>query len=273
MDEVKINWHCPGVQGWPPSTTYNNYRPQFSWASSLYKGEATQLTCWHGCRETFTSEVRRCFNPAVRHNWKAKKDIDTRRTRVLVLFKKPDMKSRPSLHKEAETQIKEAVRVLNIIERHMKWPKSKAFRVKDDSKESSCFLLTGSGKWMISPQLVSLYLLIVRLCEYDQHTSAFKKFTAKDFAAIAKSSGYSRTGDFGFYRGCYVKLPLFFDNFDKLFGESTIKDNFLSWGGSTGINDLMSCANKAIPKHHLAMYHPAIIKFRKVVADSKKKKA
>ena len=273
MDKVKINWRCPGITGWPPSATYTHYQPQFSWASRPYNGVATQLTSWHGCRETFTSELRRCHSPVVNKAWRSKLKIDSRRARILVLFKQPNMKNDLAIHKAAEIQMEEAVRVLNIIERYKKWPMSKVSRVDGLSDNESCFLLTGSGKWIISPQMVSFYLLIVRLCAQDKHTAAFKKFSTKDFAAISRSANYSRAGDFGYFRSCYTKLQLFFDNYDELFGETTIKDNFAAWAGSSGINNLMSMASRPMNQHLVNLYHPAVWKFNVILEASKKKKA
>jgi hypothetical protein len=210
--------------------------------------------------------------------------IDTRRLRIAVACKYAANhwadKQIVAAEKRAKDQMVEAARVLNVIEKYLKWPKSKVSLVEGTPKGCPVFLLTGSGKWLVSPQLMSLYLLFVRLASRPSVTGKLKKFCLADLKEMSKTS-IGHGADANFYRQVYKHLPMLFENIDRVFFSRTLRDNYHSWSGSTGINNMMVNVNQMcrkiggkltpLPKHDYN--HPATMEFVKIKREAIEKRS
>jgi hypothetical protein len=76
--------------------------------------------------------------------------------------------------KKTNETMKSVSKILKIVERRYKFELSKLYRVKHDGTNPFMFMVIGSNKWIRSPHMISLYLLLIRL------GIAFYKIADKD---------------------------------------------------------------------------------------------
>jgi len=122
-----------------------------------------------GCRETFCAGMRHKHN-----NTKSAQNfskINTNRLYVLITLGAPF--SKKGYWYEILNKMTKSLKIVNSFERRYKWPLSK-MRLVDDKRKSvniPSVLFIGNRKWGISPYLVSLYTLLLRLGKYPWITN------------------------------------------------------------------------------------------------------
>lgn len=113
------------------------------------------------CREIVCTIIQSSINAINYCGYKYIVDHDTLRILFSVDSIRFDAKS-------SKKRLFTAKRLINIIEDYMDLPHSIMTTVKHTElkSESNTWLLTGSKEWIHSPQMISLFLLIFRLCFY-----------------------------------------------------------------------------------------------------------
>lgn len=245
MKETQILWHeqhCPIKTFGEP--IYEDKPPLFSWIGRKVKEGHQQVTTWHRCRETFICEIGRLCG-AIKTKSPDYKDLGTtKRLKIAVLFRVGDKwASKRKFDKsvaELSGNMKEGLRLVNVLERYMGWSLSKLYKVKDDTQELSdnklaIYCLFGSPKWMRSAPLTSLYLLLIRLgnSKPKKITSSIKKVS--DFAKLGSSIKYYKKGDLSHLRMIYKKIKIILDNREDLFFSRTMVENYTKNNGFNGI--------------------------------------
>lgn len=250
MKEIQIRWNqCNSPLSSGPYYTPN---PAFAWFGQKERDAYHAVTGWHGCRETFVGEYKRKFG--VSGYTKGYEKMTTRYLRVLVKFKSEKQRGQTGFRSRVRVTnrwMKESVRMLNIIEKYLGWSLTKLYRVKDKMLggkkiSNECvvvYALTGSSKWLRAPQLMSLYLLFVRLGRFGESTRVFKSMD--DLNALYKSIKDSRSDGQGSQDRDYFykikgKLKLALDNRKKLFFTRPMAKLYTANNGWHGINNLLA---------------------------------
>jgi len=189
------------------------------------------------CRETITGFLRAQLHKAP----KVKKNtIDTSRVRLLFYFKineryKPITVTRRT--KLYDNNMLKALKIVNHLEKKYKWGRTNLQKIsckdqiknrqgEDISDNIHLYMLVGSSKWLKSPQMLSLYMLLLRIpswglkAEFKTHREFIKEL--EDFSS-SKGSSYNKKKDQSYVVQVYDKLDLLFANYNKLFGRRTLK--------------------------------------------------
>jgi hypothetical protein len=253
MKTIQIKWD--NNQSPMAASPYYSPNPAFAWFGKKQGDAYLQITGWHGCRETFANELRHVLvnQPAqIVHPYTK---MTTRQLRILVKFKSEKQKKAAGF-KTREGQVtkwmKESVRMVNIFEKYMGWPLTRLSRVSNQTlgkKKLSTyytvvFAIQGSAKWLRAPQLLSLYLLIIRLGRF--YTVTKKAFKSMDDlnelskAISVRSQEGQANGDAKFFRGIKPHLLTVLDNRQTLFFYRTAREHFHYNDGFTGITKLVN---------------------------------
>lgn len=242
-----------------PKWAYITTHPVFCWLrpSNAASGKFIQVTGWHGCRETFVTELKKSI---VKEHNKEKSSIviphDRLRIGVMTrihdsyTFKKSEVKEKAKAFQNI--WMFGAVKVLNVVERHLKWSPTKLY--KDNSvpatapeSRANIYIFVSSPKWLRSPQLLSLYLLLIRISVLKP---IHKVHTVKDLAEAMQK--IKRTGlfknekvsmfhdDISHANWVASRLEKIFENLDKLFFSRTLYNNYREQAGCYGITALVS---------------------------------
>jgi hypothetical protein len=251
MKTIQIKWQS----NYSPITScpYYTPNPQFSWFGVKKGAYYKQVTGWHGCRETFSNEIRRKLgvNYSSGHN----PDMTFKYLRILVLGKSEKGASKAKFNKGLANQnkwMKEGVRMVNILERKLGWSLTRLYKVEDKTL-SGKFLsnekiyihaLAGSAKWMRAPQLLSLYLLFIRLGRFHENTGVFTKFSdlSKLVNSLKNVPGREGQGarDVDYLKRIEKYLEAILDNRQALFFNRTLRQIHGRNDGMNGINKLVS---------------------------------
>ena len=251
MKTIQIKWKstCSPLT----NCMYYTPNPQFSWFGVKDGDYYKQVTGWHGCRETFSNEVRRKLG--INYSSVQHPDMTLKYLRILVLGKSEKGASKAKFAKNLANQnkwMKEGVRMVNILERKLGWSLSRLYKVEDktlsgkylSNEKIYIHALTGSAKWMRAPQLLSLYLLFIRLGRFHENTGVFTKFS--DLGNLVKSldkvPGKEGQGsrDVGYLRRIVKYLETILENRQELFFNRTIDQIYRHNDGMNGINSLVS---------------------------------
>jgi len=141
-------------------------------------------------------------------------NIDLKKMRMLVFLQKED--------KNFKVKMRRAQKILHHYENIAEWPKSRISIVAD---ESQMVLFTGSAKWVLSPTLISMYTLLIRLG--DKNIKGFK--TDKELQEIYKRLGNTKycgdDNDLRYIKSCYDKLDIVVKYYKELF-DKKIEGNY-----------------------------------------------
>jgi len=216
--------------------------PSFALCSATRK----QATEFHSCREGLISEIFDSFKKSPYRKNRGR--VDTKKMRLLALIPWPDdlnyvrldgeydkalLEARNSIDDEMRTGLK----IINHFEKMAKWPKTELCRASYRHLPSSIFmyLFIGSARWMRSPHMISLFVLLARL----GRISDFKDFRSHEqFLEICKKliSDNDYDDDYGYFRGrydediaqdvdhlktIYDKVEIVMKHFNYLFGKRT----------------------------------------------------
>lgn len=126
--------------------------------------QTMQLTRWDLCRETMAHFVRECMiqDSPYKTVHEVKGLLDTN-IKVLLLYANNGMALKNML-KRTKEMTKRGVKIVNLFETELGWPLSVPFVVSSKISPPSTvvYAIEGSKKWMQSPHLISLYLLLLR---------------------------------------------------------------------------------------------------------------
>jgi hypothetical protein len=164
-----------------------------------------------------------------------------------------------------------------VVEKYLGWPltavyKDNSAEARDKESKANVYIFASSSKWMRAPQLLSLYLLLIRLSSIR----AFSRFSSLEKLLekmVEVSKGYrvpknDRLGlgdedrDYGVSIAPYLKDIL--DNVDKLFFSRTLDQNFLAQNGCFGIYGLIEHRAWGGDKHVKDLYEKLIVKKNKI---------
>ena len=237
MKKTKVDF----MPNYRPGNCYASDGVQFSWLGVPRKNVFPQITSWHGCRETFAGEIKKWLQsgPA----WSYKRNMDLRRMRMACVRKySNNMKEETWVKKVAYdlSWFGQAKRILNEFEKHLGWGLTTVAHVKDGNLtkgRANVFVFSASCKWMRSPQLVSMYLLILRLARHKY----FQKFESIDaleeFDVIMKGRTHS---DAQYWRSLRPYLLAILDNHKDLFFRRSMKTAYATQSGWNGINTMLT---------------------------------
>ena len=253
---------------------YTSSSYKFRWLDKMSGGAYQILDVWHECRETFAARFKVVYDE--RYNLSSNIDkgtlryMDRRKLRLLVHIHTNEKKVLDAF----EGEIKNAKRIINAFEKYLGWSLTTVREAKDKDgfygKSSTKmkgndralgYVLAASSKWMRSPQLISLYLLLIRLGRLKGYVEDFKDFsdlhkivkkikgketTGRTFAdRIRRELDNYQTGSDAYYLcSIYKKLPLMLDNVNEVFFKSTRANNFRENVWNWGITLLLN-GNKA----------------------------
>ena len=187
METVNIKF--PDSAKMKGQESYNGI--QFAFAEKLKAGKYEQTTGWTSCREGTCSQAKRVITgkwkePSPYSSCSGKIDYDT--VRLLVYFKKTASKKVDKAERDGRIKryIKCALKILNFFEGMGHLKLSKAYATKHDLPNSNIvYLFEGSGEWMRTPHLVSLYALLIRCGKFEEFESKMKNY--KDFLKRVKA--------------------------------------------------------------------------------------
>lgn len=251
MKTIQIKWkreHSP-----LSANPYYTPNPTFSWFGKKEGGNYKQVTAFHGCRETFSNEIRRKL--AINYSEGQHKDMTLKYLRILVLRRTQKNASVAVFKKELANQnrwMRESVRMLNVLERKLGWSLTRLYRVEDETlggrllSKERVFIhaLTGSAKWLRSSQLLSLYTLFVRLGRFHKDTKVFRKLgdlgkLADALNKVPKKEGQG-SRDVKYLNRIKKHLEKILDHRQELFFNRTLYQNHRLNDGFKGISAFMS---------------------------------
>ncbi len=248
MRKTKINW---SRASYPPNSLYENCGLKFSWLTipekhSFEKNsfeQYSQVTNWHQCRETFANEICRYVGSKACGSWSYDRKLDFKKTRVAV-SRKHNTESFKRQTLIDNKWMRCSVRILNILERSQGWTLSRVYMCDDENllKYSiNVFVFISSPKWMQAPQLLSLYLLIIRLGNFWKIFSKFKQID--DLESVVKDVSIARIRDnnldLEWIENTWKYWMLMLNNHNSLFFKKKLIDNFKSNTGFFGIKSLI----------------------------------
>ena len=141
--------------------------------------------------------------------------------------------------------MKNSLKIINIIEKSQGWSLSRLLKASNKSLlEAHCnvYIFTGSVKWLQAPQLLSLYLLIVRLGRFKSEFKGFKKIA--DLETVYErvySTCYNdfNKKDVSWFNKSWKWWSVMMDNHKELFFKRKLSTNYCLNHSSNGINDLI----------------------------------
>jgi hypothetical protein len=242
MKKIRINW-VPSKS--PVNSIYEGTGTKFSWlAPGKNASELLQVTGWHSCRETFTGEICKFVSKANPSPWVNTRGLDLKKTRVAIVHK--HRKSDFFTNTEIDLKwVKCAVRLLNIFEKSQGWSLTRASMCEDLDVHNSCsnvFCFNSSPRWMQASQLLSLYLLIIRLGRYYTEFAKFKKVTDLEdvYKIFSKDAELKKQTDPSNFLETWKYWMLMLNNHADLFFSKTLEENYKPNTGAYGIKYMIS---------------------------------
>ncbi|TFH23772.1 hypothetical protein E4G67_02700 [Candidatus Bathyarchaeota archaeon] len=149
----------------PPSAYYASRTLQWCWCSKPTTGKVRATGTWSNCRETVAMDIKR----DVLSN-KSKFGLDLKTARILCQISvgsKVGEVGLETIKKQFANKMQRAVNFLNILEAKHDWVLTKLHELKfsieyDYGAQNIVCMFTGSRKWLRSPHMVSLWLLLLR---------------------------------------------------------------------------------------------------------------
>lgn len=213
---IKVKWFNKSSN---LNEIYQRTQIQFAFMSAPKEGSA-QCHPFVLCRD-FLHDAGRCawlktncniYGFKFRYNKNPK--LDLKRTRMLVTkktLKKDDEIA--NFHKRMIT----ALNLLNHYEKMAGWTKTKLYRVKDDVQKA--WLFNGTGMWMKSPFLISMYSFLIRLGDKFDTLTGFKNNSdlKKRFKTVSRLENKGRDNDIGYIAYSWDKMDKIIKNYNELF--------------------------------------------------------
>lgn len=163
--------------------------------------------------------------------------IDIKKTRILLLSRLTgdfhnyanEGNTRKKRRDGFNSWVRQSLHMINYFERLAHWPLSKLAKVDHNLGDmTDIYLFVGSNRWIRSPHMLSLYLLLIRLGRNKEYKGfrSHKKFISVSEKLIKKvnPSRYydiaSKMYDCKHLAKVYKKIRIIMKNFDSLFSRS-----------------------------------------------------
>jgi hypothetical protein len=186
----------------------------FKFAFLAPKGESfAQATPWVICRDFLQDAVATTINgkptSIYGFNYNKDKDVPLDLSRIRILVSKVNL-----VKKDADTfaiKMERSLKLLNHYEKMAKVTKSKMVKYEDD--KNIVWVFTGSGFWMKSPVLVSMYTFLIRLGDKEITFETNEELVA-EYQRLSKLT--IPDNDLGYLKECGNKMHLVIQNYKKL---------------------------------------------------------
>lgn len=253
MNKVTLKW----LKGCDPSNNpYNTSgAPIFSWvATDGSKKEFRQISTNHGCRETFTNVIhKKLFDEKC-----PVQDVNLKKMDFSVVKKHDKFTLVGNDKTRSDEVMKVAMNCVHIIEKYLGWSMSRIYEIENGNMSENNaygYIIRGSRKWLRSPPILSLYLLIVKMAEYKETMSKVK--TIYDFEVIGSLPEFSNNtnaklanpfvvdgenSSIFWYRAVCKQIVPFIENIHNLFFKNSLKQNYKLFSCGDGISSF--CNNK-----------------------------
>lgn len=245
-----------------PKWVYISLTPVFCWLNTknAIKGVFKQATGWHGCRETFATELKREVVIAKEKEKTSK--IATNKLRIGIMlrthigYRFSDATRFVKASKIQDDWMLRATKVLNVVEKYLGWSltsvgKDKSKDATAEENKANVYVFTASPKWLRSPQLISLYLLLIRVSSVK---SFGKVHSLDDIIKVMAGLGHQKisaneeaglgSDDVAYASRIAPHLKKVLDNLDKLFFSRSLYHNHYAQTGCYGIYCLIE--NKSL---------------------------
>jgi hypothetical protein len=212
MAKLIIKW----VEDKHMAEIYQSTKFQFAFVSSPKVGNK-QCHPFVQCRDFLHDAVKSHLNKGscsifgFTYRYGKNPPVDMRNMRMLVT--KFNMKEQE--RDEFEKKMECAIKIINHYETIAGWPKSK-LRYVGNKDRSNVWLFVGSGKWMKSPFLVSMYSFLIRLGDKYKKLGKFRD--TEDLVKKLKETSTKFTDNDAKYLGpTHNKMHLIMAKADGLF--------------------------------------------------------
>jgi hypothetical protein len=226
----------------PFISMYHSPNPRFCWIGHKVGSTYQQASEFHSCRETFAGVYGKKYLNLLARNFPGK--LSTKKLKVMLAFRNHTTNYEKT-SKNRDKWVEESVRILNLIEKNMKWGKTRVYKcipTAENAGSSDAYVFTGSFKWLRSPQLISMYLLMLRIGRYHTILSKNVKnledlYDLKDVFIKARKSN---ANDVKWFLMVGRNLKTIMDNHKYLFFFRSPKTNFAATSSNQGISWLLS---------------------------------
>jgi hypothetical protein len=208
-------------------SSYQFSQPKFAFISKFESGRVRRLSSFHSCREYLCQD----FLKKMRRSWRKdtwNSEIDTKRLRLAIWTQT----KYPKEHKIHHEKAKQAVKVLNIIEKHLKWPLTKLYQLESDNMNanSALSMVVASCKWLRTQHLLSFYTLVFRFAfmanfKFSQVKGWPSLKKAMPEAAIANYSSSRIQSDAGYLKR-FLDIMGVLENYDRIFRPLPMSRNY-----------------------------------------------
>jgi len=216
----------------------------FSWVNTKGRNSFLQVTCWHNCRETFTGELCRLLDE--NRPWNYQTVLNLNRLRMAFTIRhKSDVKLETFKRYTIKDNkwAKASLKMLNIFEKSQGWALSKIYAVVNPEHKklrANTYILVSSPKWMHAPQLLSFFLLIVRLGRYYKEMKVFNSPGDLNILKDKLIASKDKNADINWFAELADYIPLVLSNHKKLFFNGrSVKKNYSSCKTFNGISNLV----------------------------------
>lgn len=206
MEQISIKWSPRQIKD-----IYENYTGGFSYSWVSENNE--QVSKFFTCRD----HVLKCFLVSyLQKNWETyykigDAKIDSKNIRILIRDKENDL---------FESMMPNLLDFLNQFEDKMGVEKSVIYKVK---ASDNCFLLLGSKEWLLSPPLVSLYTLLLRVGPLHKIGDDFRTTLAMSSNGKVYSA---RANDYSFMKQSLNRITSLLEKGYKSFFCLKMEDNY-----------------------------------------------
>jgi len=214
----------------------------FAFVHKPIKENNVTLVEWtNSCREVVCDRIRTAFNN--------RKEFDIKKLRLVVYSKflsHDDFKELSKIQKKRirllkEKYIKEisvSIKVINLIEKKFKWPLTKVYHAecKKINENNIFYYFEGSKKWVKSPNLFSLFMLLVRVGSSLKNNTKFRTLDGF-YRSLYKNK---LTTDVSYLKTHYKRFLLAIEYYNRLFGKTSMRDLYLP---NTSLNQFTEGVN------------------------------
>ena len=250
MRKVKISTERYETMGARNPRVYPLYKSTFlfRFLDKFENGAYQVRGTWQDCRELYCSRFKALFDKNYMRSYDNEVEaIDLRKTRVMVFVKETKTIIR------SKECMAASLKLINIFERYLGWSLS-TLSIGVPCNESigenpELFVFIGSSKWLRSPQLLSLYLLLIRVGLMRRYRK--RVFDVKDIGdleakikALGKVNAYMVRRDIGSFKRLFNKeLVLLMDNIDKVFFKNRRQVQYIQSAFAEGMDRFLTNGN------------------------------
>jgi len=233
MNEVQLELDKDNLFG----IQLNSYKVENKFAvayTPTKKNEIVPATHLNSCREAVCDQIRAKLNY---YNDFVKK-FDVKKTKLLVYTKFLAENETQVLTKAQKNMVRKfkcdhkkemliGLKILNLFEKEFKWPITKIYSVRCDQLDEKhvFYYFVGSGKWIKSPHLFSLFMLLIRTGKSIEKRRMFRTLNGF-YKSLYKNT---KTVDINYMKTHYKRCLLVMKYYNKLFGKTTMHDLYIPY--------------------------------------------